>query len=559
MTHNRHITRLWVIFAAVVLTGCSHKTYVITSVERTRVIIDERYDDTPHAAAQQFVSPYRLHVDSIMSPVVGRAARHMAASRPESPLSNLLADILVWAGTLYDEQPSFAVYNMGGIRAALTEGDITYGDVVDVAPFENKITFLTLTGRQVTRLFAQIASTGGEGVSRGVEITAAADGTLSSARLHGDDIDPDALYRVATLDYLAQGNDRMTAFKDAVDINAPDDENSNIRYIIISYLQQLMRQGKAATADIEGRLTIDDNGTADARDAQPSVEPVINAGDHEGHPYNAGDHEGRPYSQLSTLNSQLLLTVLHTNDTHSCIMPLSPNLADTLIAGRGGYLRRAAMIERERADDPSLLLFDSGDFSQGSPYYTLYKGDVEVGLMNIMGYDAATIGNHEFDFGLDNMARLFRMAQFPIVCANYDFTGTPVEGLVKPYVIIRRNGLKIGVFGLAPELDGLVMARSCEGVGYLDPIATATDMVKTLKKKKCDIIVCLSHLGWDLPGIDDTELIPAVTGIDIVLGGHSHTYMKQLEYVDDAAGKAVPVDQNGKHGAFIGKINIGVK
>lgn len=252
------------------------------------------------------------------------------------------------------------------------------------------------------------------------------------------------------------------------------------------------------------------------------------------------------------------IVILHTNDSHSTIMPLSANLDDTLRAGRGGYLRRMEMLRQEREKEPGLLLLDSGDFSQGSPYYTLFKGDVEVGLMNIMGYDAATIGNHEFDFGLDNMARLFRMADFPIVCANYDFTGTVIEGLVKPYTIISRDGLKIGIFGLAPELDGLVLAKSCEGVTFLDPIETAKNIVAELKQQECDMIICLSHLGWDITGIDDTELIPAVEGIDLVLGGHSHTYMQQLEHVTDATGKSIPVDQNGKHGAFIGKIEIGI-
>ena len=127
------------------------------------------------------------------------------------------------------------------------------------------------------------------------------------------------------------------------------------------------------------------------------------------------------------------IVILHTNDTHSCVYPLNSNLADTMLAGRGGFVRRAVMVKAERKKNPALLLLDSGDFSQGSSYYTLFKGDVEVGLMNMMGYDAAAIGNHEFDFGLDNMARLFKKAEFPIVCANYDFTGTVLEGVVKPY------------------------------------------------------------------------------------------------------------------------------
>lgn len=253
---------------------------------------------------------------------------------------------------------------------------------------------------------------------------------------------------------------------------------------------------------------------------------------------------------------QKQIVMLHTNDTHSCILPLSENLADTVVAGRGGYLRRIEMVEKERQNDSQLLLLDSGDFSQGSPYYTLFKGDVEVELMNRMGYDAATIGNHEFDFGLENMARLFQMAKFPIVCCNYDFTGTPVEGLVKPYVVIKRKGVKIGIFGVCPAMKGLVDENKCEGVKFLDPVTSTQQTVETLRnKEKCDVVVCLSHLGWSNdPNKDDRLLISNTNDIDIVLGGHSHTYFEQLRYENNSKGLPTPDDQNGKHGVYVGKI-----
>lgn len=256
--------------------------------------------------------------------------------------------------------------------------------------------------------------------------------------------------------------------------------------------------------------------------------------------------------------AQKHLEVLHTNDTHSCIMPLNPNLADTAVAGRGGFLRRVAMIREERVKNPDLLLIDSGDFSQGSPFYTMFKGDVEVGLMNLMGYDAVTIGNHEFDFGLENMARIFKMAKFPVVCANYDFTGTCVEGLVKPYVIIKRNGLKIGLFGLSPQLKGLVDLSKCKGVTYLDPIEVGNRVAAELKHdKRCDVVICVSHLGWLRPDeMGDQKLLASSKDIDLVLGGHSHSYFKALRYVNNADGKAVPVDQNGKNAMYVGKLTL---
>ena len=213
------------------------------------------------------------------------------------------------------------------------------------------------------------------------------------------------------------------------------------------------------------------------------------------------------------------------------------------------------MLREERQKDPELLYFDSGDFSQGSSYYTMFEGDVEIGLMNEMGIDASTIGNHEFDFGLENMARLFRKANFPIVCSNYDFADTELKDIVKPYIIITRKGVKIGVFALCPPLEGLVPAKNYGSLRFLDPAETANRMVSLLKdRKKCDLVICISHLGWQKTEYPDQRVIENTSGIDLVLGGHSHTYMEQLEYVNNKDGRPVPVDQNGKHGAFIGKL-----
>ena len=249
------------------------------------------------------------------------------------------------------------------------------------------------------------------------------------------------------------------------------------------------------------------------------------------------------------------LVILHTNDTHSTILPLNPNIDNKDLAGRGGFLRRINMLKEQRSQNPSLLLFDSGDFSQGSGYYTLFKGEVEVGLMNQMGYDAVTIGNHEFDFGMDNMAKLFRMANFPIVCSNYDCTGTVLEGLVKPYITILRDGVKIGIFALAPPLKGLVFDGNCEGITYLDPAETGQKYIDILRKQeKCDLVICISHLGWERSEYPDEKFLSLTEGCDLVLGGHTHTYMEKLEYAPDKNGKPIPVDQNGKHGVFIGKL-----
>ena len=254
------------------------------------------------------------------------------------------------------------------------------------------------------------------------------------------------------------------------------------------------------------------------------------------------------------------LVILHTNDTHSCIMPLNENLDNKDLAGRGGFLRRINMIKEERQKNPDLLLFDSGDFCQGSGYFTLFKGEVEIGLMNLMGYECTTIGNHEFDFGMENMAKLFKMANFPVVCSNYDCTGTVLEGLVKPYITIKRSGLKIGVFALSPKMKGLVFDGNCEGITYLDPAETAQKYIDILRKQeKCDLVICISHLGWAISEYPDQEFLRQTEGCDLVLGGHTHTYMPSLEYAPDKNGKMIPVDQNGKHAVFVGKLILNLE
>lgn len=248
------------------------------------------------------------------------------------------------------------------------------------------------------------------------------------------------------------------------------------------------------------------------------------------------------------------LYIFHTNDTHSCIEPNEAHHPDTAQANKAGFVRRVTFLKEMRKQHPDMLFFDSGDFSQGSPYYNMFKGDVEIKLMNEMGYDAGTIGNHEFDYGLDNMARLFQIAKFPIVCANYSVEGTVLEGIVKPYVILHRNALKIGVFGLGPKMEGLVQQKNYEGLVYKDPVKCANEVADLLKNREhCDVVICLSHLGWK--GTDSDEvLIPATRNIDIVLGGHSHSYFEAPVYYKNLDGVEVPLQQMGKNARFVGRM-----
>ena len=242
------------------------------------------------------------------------------------------------------------------------------------------------------------------------------------------------------------------------------------------------------------------------------------------------------------------LYLLHTSDTHSRIEPLDTYAADR-DAGKGGVVRRATFIKQFREQHPATLVLDCGDYSQGTPYYNFYHGELEAKMIRLMRYDAIAIGNHEFDFGLENLARLMRLAGCPTICTNYKVTGTPLEGLVKPYIIIERAGLRIGLFGLGPKLEGLVQADKCEGIVYQDPITAAQGVADTLRQnERCDVVLCLSHLGVT----DDETLARNTHGIDAILGGHSHTVMEELVYFPNTKGKEVPVLHTGRNGAYVG-------
>lgn len=247
------------------------------------------------------------------------------------------------------------------------------------------------------------------------------------------------------------------------------------------------------------------------------------------------------------------LILLQTSDVHSRIEPV--NQKGDRNYDEGGFVRRATFLDQFRKEHKNVLLFDCGDISQGTPYYNMFQGEVEVKLMNEMCYDAMTIGNHEFDFGLDNMARLFKMANFPVVCANYNLDATPLKDIVKPYVILERYGLKIGVFGLGARPEGLIQANKCEGVVYENPIEVSNEIAALLKKKGCDVVVCLSHLGIQM----DERLVAKTRNIDVILGGHSHTFMKGPKIYLNMDGKEIPIMHSGKSGVRVGRLDLTLK
>lgn len=248
---------------------------------------------------------------------------------------------------------------------------------------------------------------------------------------------------------------------------------------------------------------------------------------------------------------QKQIVILHTNDTHSRIEPLPAN--DKYAPDKGGVERRYSFIEQTRLENKNVLLLDAGDFLQGTPYFNMFKGNVEIEAMNRMKYDAATIGNHEFDYGLQTLADVARKAKFPIVCCNYDFNGTPMEGLTKPYIIINKNGVRIGILGVGVEPKGLIAGENYKGMTFLSPEESVNKIASQLRSKdKCDIVVCLSHLGYTT----DLELAKNSQNVDIIIGGHSHTYMPKPEFVKNLDQKEVMIHQTNGRGVYVGKIEV---
>lgn len=253
------------------------------------------------------------------------------------------------------------------------------------------------------------------------------------------------------------------------------------------------------------------------------------------------------------------ITILHTNDVHSHIDTFGPE--DGRNANKGGVARRASLIDSIRKENPNTLLLDAGDIFQGTPYFNYYGGELEFKLMSKLKYDAATIGNHDFDNGIDGLFAQLPHAEFQFITANYDFTNTIMDSHTKPYKIFKKDGIKIGVFGLGIELEGLVAPNMFKETKYLDPIEISQDMARILKTEKhCDLVICLSHLGYHYRNnskkISDLSLAKATKDIDLIIGGHTHTFLPKPTVVKNIENKNMLVNQVGCYGINLGKIDF---
>jgi 5'-nucleotidase len=259
-----------------------------------------------------------------------------------------------------------------------------------------------------------------------------------------------------------------------------------------------------------------------------------------------------------TASNSKKITILHTNDVHSHIDAFPRDHAK--FPGLGGLARRASLVQQIRMENENTLLFDAGDIFQGTPYFNFYGGELEFKLMTMLNYDAATIGNHDFDNGLDGLLAQMPYAKFDMLSANYDFRNTIMAGFTKPYQLYVRNGIKIGVYGLGIKLQGLVTKKLYKETQYLDPFETAQDTERILKEEeKCDLVICISHLGYDYKDVnrpDDLKLAAATQHTDLIIGGHTHTFLERPTIVENAKGRDILVNQVGCFGVYLGRIDF---
>jgi len=263
------------------------------------------------------------------------------------------------------------------------------------------------------------------------------------------------------------------------------------------------------------------------------------------------------FSTVTVLAQQKIkLVILHSNDTHSQVEPTEKSTLKT--ADMGGYARRMGEIESIRAKEKNVLLVDAGDYSQGTPYFNFFNGRVEIDAMNRMKYDAGTLGNHEFDNGIDTLASVLKNAQFPMISSNYQLDKTPLFSLIKPYVVIVKDGLRIGIMALDVNPVSLIFEKNYRGIVYEDPIEKANNVSDLLKKREhCDVIICLSHLGADSTKheVNDFEIARKTRYIDVIIGGHSHSMIENAS-VKNAAGRNIVIAQMGKSGLYLGRVDL---
>ena len=444
--------------------------------------------------------------------VVAYAPKYLKADYPESELSNLFVDqLMLSVGKSSGKKIDVGLANFGGIRSDLPMGDVVLDDILSMFPFKNKTVYLEIKGSDLRKMFEDFIETSFQ-ILGGVKILVE-NNELKVCEIGGKPLDDDKIYTFATIDFLLNGGDGIKLKGIAKNVQLFD---VDVIDFMLEYVYAQTKAGKGISYKTDSRLVIENQ-------AIPAEKPA--------------------------------LTIVHFNDTHSRYEAERAGKN----AGKGGIIERAAYIDSVTAavGADSLLFLHAGDFCQGSSYFTELNGYAEIAFLNALDYDAVCLGNHEFDNGIDDLSKRLKSLEVPILCANYDFSGTPLEQQIKPYIVLEKAGMKIGIIGAIANLNRLVNANVLANIKFLDPIKQVNKYAKYLKKKEdCDLIICLSHLGYDEGIYSDIELAKASKNLDVIVGGHTHTNLNKIDEVSNKEGQGVQIVTSWKWGLVAGELKV---
>lgn len=473
--------------------------------------------------------------------VVAYSCAEMDAYRPQSPLGNFVADmILVQTEKISGVKCDVALTNIGGIRQSMPKGDVVLDDIVSMFPFRNNIIIADIRGDKLLALFNHMASNSWE-VFSGVKVVAASDSVVNMS-VGGQPLDKDKIYRVAVNSFLYNGGDGICV-KDFSE--GSQDTGVKIADFALAFLRDFTASGGKLDSRLDDRIVFADgvDRTMGAHEAKPSSTSA-----------SGPESVAAPVRRS---NACRRLTILHTNDTHSTLEPLRFGE----YTGMAGVVERAAFIDSVRTADgrSNVLLLDVGDYFQGSSYFSTFKGRAEVDAMNIMRYDVATVGNHEWDNGTAALAKCLRRSVWSTVLCNYEVDDKSIQRILKPYVIVRRGGLKIGIIGVLANITEVTDKSLVRNLRYINPVEPVNHWAEVLRNEKsCDLVIVLSHCGLNGRYVNDEgdmEFAPRLRNVDIIVGGHTHSDLEKPVYVNDADGKPLMIVTDYCKGIYVGQID----
>ena len=454
--------------------------------------------------------------------VVATSPEGLKRRAPESPLSNFIADhLLAGAEKLTGRKADLALCNFGGIRCDIPAGNVLLDDVVSMLPFDNYVTWIQVPGSELRKVFEAMGQK--PLCVAGAELVYGEGNKLKSAKIGGKPLADGRLYGLATIDFLIDGGDGYKLARGAKQMIITE---KRIGDLILEDIRAITAAGEQLTYGTDGRM-------------------VFELAHHD---VLAGE-QAPVAERLPAPKGKPRLVIMHCNDTHSHFDPFP-----TSDGMKGGIIERAAFADSIRHKYPSrkVLMLHAGDFNQGTSYYSHLHGSLEPKIINAMSYDCITLGNHELDNGIEDLAGRLSRIGCPIVCANCEFPPA-LARLVAPYAIIQKNRMKIGIIGMLSDVSTNVSNTIASRINQLDNVDVVNEWAPYLKESEgCDMVILLSHLGYG----EDQDIIPKVHGVDLVVGGHSHTFVDDFVYVKDADGKEVPIVTSGCFGIYMGEIHV---